>query len=358
MNRKFYFSFLAFALALATTVALVIGHSTRATSPNTAVNALPASDFIVSVDVQRALDEMLPLLLSSNPQLLAKLNSNLKEFEDTTGISPHVFESVAVGGSLNPTAPPGRRDSSGVVVLRGSFKSNELLNAAFAAASKKCDFQKEEQQYEGKTIYLIGPVRPLKDAGKQSDPTINEHHSFKLGLSPSGADKFAIAAVDENTIAVGSPSSVRATIDASLGRNRVDDELVHLASQTPNAVVSFSGRIPQSVAAKSDPGGDNPVAKYFASIRAFYGSFAVNSTEAETNAAIRTETAAQANDISQAINALKGMAGVGLSQSRGGNDLAAVSDVLKSLSITAEDNEVHVDFKISLSSIAPFIHGH
>src|SRR5205085_10315015 len=118
-----------------------IGNSTGATSPNTAVNALPASDFIVLVDVQRALDEMLPLLLSGNPQLLAKLNSNLKEFEDMTGISPHVFESVAVGGSLNPTAPPGQRDSSGVVVLRGSFKSDELLNAAFAAASKKCDFQ-------------------------------------------------------------------------------------------------------------------------------------------------------------------------------------------------------------------------
>ena len=395
--RKFYFSFLAFALALATTVALVVGHSTRAASANTALNALPASDFIVSVDVQRALNEMLPALLSNNPQLLAKVNSSLKEFEETTGISPHVFESVAVGGSLNPTAPPGRHDSSGVVILRGSFKSDELINAAFAAASKKCVFQKEEQQYEGKTIYLIGAIRSLKDessAGKSSDshpymlpydrfgyPRTNvnetgsvaapdtskttkitsteaqEKYSTRVGVSTSTSDRFAIAAIDANTIAVGSPESVRASIDASLGRNPVDDELVRLASQTPNAVVSFSGKIPQSMTAKSTQGGDNPVAKYFASVRAFYGSFAVNSTEAETNAAIRTETAQQASDISQAINALKGVANIGISQSSG-KEMAAVSDVLKSLSITAQDNEVHIDFKISLTNLAPFIHAH
>nr|MDQ3820268.1 hypothetical protein [Acidobacteriota bacterium] len=136
-----------------------------------------------------------------------------------------------------------------------------------------------------------------------------------------------------------------------------DDELVRLASQTPNAVVSFSGRIPQGLSNKPAPSGDNPVAKYFASIRAFYGSFEVNSTEAETNAAIRTETAAQASDISQAINALKGMANFGINQSSG-KEMAAVSDVLKSLNISAQDNEVHVDFKISLSNLTPFIRAH
>lgn len=357
MNRKFYFSFLSFALALSATVALVIGHSSRAASANSALNALPASDFIISVDVQRALDEMLPNLLSSNPQLLAKLNSNLKEFEDTTGISPHVFESVAVGGSLNSTAPPGRRDSSGVVVLRGSFKSDELINAGFTAASKKCEFQKEEQQYEGKTIYLISSVRPLRDAGTGTTSQATNAPATSYHVMPPGSDKFAIAAVDANTIAVGSPSSVRAAIDASLGRNRVDDELVRLATETPNAVVSFSGRIPQSTNIKTSQSGDNPVAKYFASIRAFYGSFAVNSTEAETNASIRTETAQQASDISQAINALKGVASLGINQSSG-REMAAVADVLKTLNISAQDNEVHVDFKIQLTSLAPFIHAH
>ena len=261
MKRKFYFSFLAFALALAATVALVVGHSTRASSPNTALSALPASDFIVSVDVQRALNEMLPNLLYNNPELMAKVNSSMKEFEDQTGISPHVFESVAVGGSLNSAATPGQHDSSGVVILRGSFKSDELLNSAFAAASKKCDFQKEEQQYEGKTIYIIGPVRPVKDAGKGVTAHASQEPAFSYHVMPSGSDKFAVAAVDANTIAVGSPSSVRAAIDASLGRNRVDDELVRLASQTPNAVVSFSGRVPQNATVKAVSAGDNPVAK-------------------------------------------------------------------------------------------------
>src|SRR5437763_14908954 len=93
MNRKYYFSFLAFALTLAATVAFVIGSSAgRAAAPNSALSALPASDFIISIDVQRALSETLPSLLSSNPTMLSKLNINLEEFQQKTGINPHVFE--------------------------------------------------------------------------------------------------------------------------------------------------------------------------------------------------------------------------------------------------------------------------
>src|SRR3954467_13319375 len=132
MNRKFYFSFLAFALALAATVAFVIGSSAgRAAAPNSALAALPASDFVISIDVQRALSETLPSLLSSNPTLLSKLNAHLEEFQQKTGINPRVFESVAIGGSLNPKTSPGRHDSNVVVIARGSFKSDELLDAGF-----------------------------------------------------------------------------------------------------------------------------------------------------------------------------------------------------------------------------------
>src|SRR5947208_3601673 len=117
MNRKFYFSFLAFALTLAATVAFVIGSGAgRAAAPNSALSALPASDFIISIDVQRALSETLPSLLSSNPAMLSKLNINLEEFQQKTGINPHVFESVAIGGSLNQSFPTTRRDARSVII--------------------------------------------------------------------------------------------------------------------------------------------------------------------------------------------------------------------------------------------------
>ncbi|HYJ45839.1 MAG TPA: hypothetical protein VEV81_04425, partial [Pyrinomonadaceae bacterium] len=264
MSRRIYFSFLTLALALAATVALVIGNNAgRAASPNSALAALPASDFVISIDVQRALSETLPSLLSANPDELAKLNAHLEEFQKKTGINPRVFEAVAVGGSLTASSLPGRRDQSTVVIARGSFKSDELLDSAFTAARKECQFDKEEQQYEGKTIFIISNVRSLKKEDAAQEGTVN--------VRRSSTDKVAVVAIDANTIAAGSPDSVRAAIDASLGRNRVDDELVRLASQSPNAVVSFSGRVPPGFNEKH--GTDNPVARYFASIRQFYGSF-------------------------------------------------------------------------------------
>lgn len=364
MNRKFYFPFLAFALTLLATVAFVIGHGTRTTaaSTNLAVSALPTSDFVISIDVQRALSETLPALLSANPALLAKLNANIEEFEKKTGVSPRVFDSIAIGGSLHPTVPLTRRDPSGVVIARGQFDADKLINAAFESARKECQFEKEEQQYEGKTIYLISAVRPLKDAGKDSASARLGQYSSRWELSHSGNDRFALSAIDAHTIAVGSPESVRASIDASLGRNAVDPELVQLATQTPGAVFGFSGKIPQSASEKSgSQTSGNPFAKYFSSVRGFYGSFGASGSEAESFLALRTENAEQAHDISQAINSLKSLASLGISQAAGGSGSPqhdALVAVIKGLSVTAQDNEVRIDARIPQAVIAPFMRIH
>jgi hypothetical protein len=374
MNRRFYFSFLAFALAFAATVAFVIGASTsRSSAPNSALNALPASDFIVSIDVQRALSEMLPNMLASNPTMLSKLNANLEEFQQKTGINPRVFESVAIGGNLNQTFATTRRDSSSVIVARGSFKADELLNTGFAAAAKECTFDKEEQQYEGRTIFLVSNVRlckkeyssgtsyqPAQPNERFGDPrpstnanTADTKTVIQGEARPAQQEKFAVAAVDTNTIAVGSPESVRAAIDASMGRNRVDDELVRLASQSPNAIVSFSGRVPKSVSDKQS--GDNPFTRYFASIREFYGSFNAAGSEGESSFTLRTETTEQASDLSKAINSFKSLAAVGFASSKDTNSAEAkiVADLINTLSVTAQDNEVQINAKFHLPSIAP-----
>jgi hypothetical protein len=396
MNRKFYFSFLAFALTIVATVAFVVGHSTtKAASPGVALSSLPASDFVVVIDAQRALSETLPSLLAGNPALLAKMNAKLEEFEKKTGINPHSIESVAIGGRLNTSRPNGEH---AVVLVRGSFKADELIDAAFTTAKAEGErFQKEEQAYEGKTIFLISPQSAPKnvgEAGRSSAPATFRAEAV-IAPQPSGSgvgfgpsprkdakvsdlevlegknsatlhaesrtDKMAITALDSNTIAIGDFESVRAAIDAGMGRNRVDDELVQQAMQTPSAVVSFSGKIPQSIIEKSNSqGGNNPFAKYVTSIRGFYGSFEINGSEAETLITLRTENAEQASDISQAINSLKVLANLGLSQSAG-QDVAprdAFAAALKGLSVTAQDNEVKIDARIPQASLAPLIRVH
>jgi len=349
MNRKFYFSFLAFALTLLATVAFVIGNNngTRAASASAALAALPASDFVISIDAQRGLNETLPGLLAANPALLAKMNAELEKFERETGINPRAFESIAIGGRLTAGKP---HDSRTVVIARGSFNSDTLLENAFAAVKAKGkEFQKEEQVYEGKRIILISPTRSVKVEVGTGDKT----SAATLSAEPR-RDKMAIAVLDANTLAVGELEGVRAAVDASLGRNRVDDELVRLATQTPSAVVGFSGKIPQSFAEKSSS--KNSFEKYFASIRQFYGSFGVNGTDAETLVAVRTETAEQAGEIGQALNTLKTLGSFGFARS--GGDSAknnSIADVLKGLSITTQGNDVQVNVKIPQASLAPLM---
>jgi hypothetical protein len=424
MNRKFYFSFIAFALTLIATVAFVVGHGARAASPSAALSALPASDFIVVVDAQRALSETLPTILAGNPALLAKMNAELEEFEKKTGINPRLFDSLAVGGRFDASRS---NTSHAVLVAHGSFKADEVLAAAFARAKTEGhQFQKEEQIYEGKTIFVISSAAQRKDesgvgkipttpplrapqlpvAGIKVDPALykdlpydrfgNPRSNVKnsgvdtkkdsgsgVGFGPrkdtgvsdlevlegknsatlypkSASDKFAIAILDSNTLAMGDLESVRASIDASMGRNRVDDELVELATRTPNAVISFSGRLPQSASEKSEAsGGDNPFAKYVASIREFYGSFDVNGSESETNINLRTENADQASDLSQAINSFKSLANLGISQSAGSaTQRDAFAAALKGVSITAQNNEVRIAVRIPQASLAPLIRFH
>jgi hypothetical protein len=350
MSRKFYFSLLAFTLTLLATVAFVIGHSTasRAASTNAALAALPASDFVISIDAQRAINETLPALLAGNPAMLAKMNARLEEFQSKTGINPRSFESVAIGGRISQSRP---HDSRTVVIARGSFNADELLENAFAAARAKGEkFEKEEQLYEGKRVILISPLRSVKAKVEADDKTVT--------VAPSQEprrEKVAIGVIDSNTLAVGDLEGVRAAVNASLGRERVDEELVRLATQTPNAVIGFSGKIPQSFAAKGLS--NSTIEKYFASIRQFYGSFSADGTDTETMLALRTETAQQASDIGSALNTLKSLSSFGFARSAGGDAAKAnsIADLLKGVTITTQGHEVQINVKIPQGSIAPFM---
>ncbi|HWT02442.1 MAG TPA: hypothetical protein VN256_19475 [Pyrinomonadaceae bacterium] len=385
MNRRFNFSILAVALVALAAVAFVVGHNagTRAAGVNGALAALPASDFVIGIDAQRALNETLPALLASNPAALAKVNTELEEFQRKTGINPRTFESIAIGGSFPPDKSRG--NGRAVVIARGSFRADELLETAFAAAkAKEPRFQKEEQLYEGRTIFLVGQAetpRTTVEAQKKTS-TVTRQSEPAAATPPNGSgagigpdqdskapplevlegdhtvravraarrDRVAVTVLDANTIAAGDLDGVRAAIDASLGRNRVDDELVRLASETPGAVVGFSGRVPQNFGGKV---GDSVVEKYFASIRQFYGSLGADGMDAQARVTLRTETAEQANDIGQALNALKTLSAVGFAGP--GSKNASVGDLIKSLNVTTLNNEVQISVKIPQAIVTPVV---
>jgi hypothetical protein len=360
MNRKFYFSLLGLALTVATAVALVVGYNpgTKAAPLNSAVAALPASDFVIVMDARRVLNETLPAVLAGNPAMLARLNTKLSDFERETGINPRSFESLAIGGRISSSSS--MRDPRMVIVARGSFNADELLNTAFTALKNRGQLQKDEQQYEGRRIFLLSPSPKQTKSGvavqQGTTPVLSGEPSTDVIVRTDvKVEKMAVTVLDSNTLAFGNLESVRAAVNASLGRERVDDHLVQMATRDAGAIIGFSGKIPQEITQKAVASSNDPFTKYFSSIREFYGSFSLAGDEAASFVALKTETAEQASELTQVINSFKSLMALGAGRGAGNDPTQnkSLADFLKGLSITAQGNEIQIDLKLSQSSLVP-----
>lgn len=386
MNRKFYL--LSFALALTLALAAFISGTvsrSAASADSNALSALPASDIVITIDTQRLMNETLPTIFADKPGLMAKVNDKIERFKRESGIDARTFDSIAVGLRFSAQSSD---DFDAVVIARGHFNSNEVIDAGFAAAKAKHEVQKREEQYEGKTIFVItsqkqatgAQVTTRVESKVASTDTAQETKTATLQAQPAaessgtdqyevkgriysgaggarvGKERMAIVALDANTLAVGDLKSVKATIDASMGRGRVDDELVRMATQNASALIGFSGKIPPSVTEKMAAKNHGPEAKYMASIREFYGSFSTIGTDSDTFIAVRTEKPGDAQDISQALNALKLLGGFGMGQQSNGAANPIV-EMLKDLSITTQGNEVQIKLRVNPKVFGLFVGG-
>jgi hypothetical protein len=374
MTKKFYVLSLALALTLGLAVVISgFAGRTAAFASGNAVSALPASDIVFTIDTQRLLSEALPSILADNPGMLAKVNDKIEKFNKETGVDMRTFDSLAVGLRFRSTSTD---NFDAVVIARGHFNASEVIDASFASAKNKHDVQKTEEQYEGKTIFVLKPskqnesyrqdsdagakstavvVEPKLEAKAKTDADATNQADVKI-IRTTVEQTMAVVALDATTIAAGDLKSVKAAIDASMGRERVDDELARMATQNSSALVGFSGRIPAAVKEKMLAGRGGPETKYLASIREFYGSFSTIGTDTESLVAVRTENASQASDLGQALSALKMLGGLGMSRS-GKGESALVAEALKGLSITTQDNEVQIKLNINQKTFAPFVRG-
>ncbi|HMF56358.1 MAG TPA: hypothetical protein VK619_08435 [Pyrinomonadaceae bacterium] len=348
MFRKLYASSLL--IAVLTAAAIFANHAATnaslrsASSAQSELSALPASDIVVFVDAQRILNDTLPGFFSSNPSLISKINAKLDQLKTETGVDMRSFDSFAVGLKFGE---PARFDSAHFVALsRGHFSADEVIAAGLSSAKTKCNINAREEQFSGRTVYVFKPV---------GNRNRNCPHAGEVQ-----AQEIAVAAYDSNTIVSGDVESVRAALDSS--SPRVTSELVELATRTPDAVVSWGGNLPPEVSARLDPRGQrepDSMSRSIAAIRQFYGSVSVLGTEANTLIGLRTETADQAQEIGHGLNSLKLVSKLGIMNNSGGNQArgASLSKLLDSISIITESNEVQIKLKVAQSDIAPFMRG-
>jgi hypothetical protein len=350
MNRKIYLSLIALMLAL-TAIALAGRQAEQkalaAPAGHALLGQLPASDFVVYIDTQRAMTDVLPQLLAERPEQRARLESHLNKFTNEFGFDPRSLDAVAVGMNLSSS----RRADDFAFLARGRFDANAAIDAMFAGAIKESKGRVEKQtlQHEGATIYVMAEAKRVVLSDGQPDGI----QAKPLEESLADDRRFAAAALDSNTIAFGSVKNVRATIDAGAGRNRVDDELVQLATRNANAVVGFSGKVTPALASTLRLGNNQQANDSIAAIRQVYGSFNANGSDAEASINIRTDAAEQAQKLSSTLNALKFMAKLGSAQAPEGKR-KSFEAMLQDLKIEQVGNEVQINLKLAQTDLAPF----
>lgn len=299
------------------------------------LGALPASDIIIFFDTQRFVNDTLPNFLAGDPALFARVNAKLDRFQKETGIDARSFESISIGLRL------GSNDPNFVAIAQGDFVASQLIDTGFAAAQKKENIGRVEEQYEGKTIYILTPPAGRADTCSRNGKT--------------ETCRMAVVALDSNTIAMGDLESIRATVNP--GAARVEQALVDLATRNPNAFAGFAGNLPQGTAQQFGIG-HGRADKLAASVRQVYGSVSTVGATAESILALRTETAEQAHDIADAINGLKFLTKLGFGGDHSGANKAeaeALSKLLKGLSVNVQAEEVELKLNVTQTDIAPLM---
>lgn len=345
MNKKFHTSTLALlTMALAAVVFVNLSTEQKATAEAMTPAAtymlasLPASDAVIFIDAQRLLTDSIPGVLANNPTLLARVNQKIDQFKEKTNVDLRTFDSVAIG--VRFTAPAKNEDFKIIVLTQGRFDANSVLDSALATAKRE-GIHPQERLLDGRTIYVLSRRQPEAELEKT---TTNQKET---------ADKhdMAVAVFDANTFVFGNLESVRAGLDVSA--ERVSNELVQLATRTPNAIVGFSGNVPAFVKEKLSRDKET-LAKTFAAIHQVYGSIVTAGSDAESTVTLRAENADQAGEISKAVNALKMLTGLNKNRASTG-EMRSISELIRNLTVTSEGNEVFLNLKLGQADITSLL---
>jgi hypothetical protein len=343
VNKRIYVLFIALAIIVGAVVGRVSSQTAHVASvpvsaaTNDPLLMLPASDAVAIVDTKRLLTEAMPRALEGNPARLAEANAEIDRFKTRTGIDLRSFDRIAAGFRFDDRASA-TTEKRTVAIAQGTFNSGAIVAAGRLAAKGKY----KEEKYEGKTIYTFTLEQQVK----------------LFGVINLRVAELAVTALDANTLAMGDPAGVRAAIDAGLGRGeRVNAELVALATRNPNAMIGFGANLPPNAAASLEI--DNAeLTKNIASIRQVYGSIGTTPTGFDMLAVARTENPDQAQSLSDTIAFLKQAAGMLASHvSKDSSKGKLLENALGSMKVKTEGNEVQVRLELAQTDIATLVRG-
>ena len=310
MKNKFFALFVALAFSLngvgAAFAATVSDNKTAQTSQLVAL--LPASDGVMTLDVQRLLGDALPQVLSGNQPLLAKIVGKIDEIKAKTGLDVKQFQQIAVGVSAKEVSAK-EIDFDPVILARGTFNAGALLALAKVASKGKY----REEKVGEKTVYIF--KLDEMTAKSQNKPAANDSWFDKaLDRMFAGLSRdLAVTAYDGSTLAMGSTARIRETLQS---KTRVNSQLLDLVYRKQNAVMSFGANLPNGLSGLLDLDNDE-LGKNLDAIRQIYGTFDVAGENSNLSVTAKTLRSEQAQNLEDTLNGLQMVGKTLLASSKG-----------------------------------------
>jgi hypothetical protein len=298
------------------------------------VSLLPASDGVVVVDVKRFLTDAMPKLLSGNQKMLADVTAALEDAKTKTGIDLRQFETVAAGLTAIKIKEK-EYDFDTVIIASGQINAGALVATAKLGANGKY----REEKVGERTIYIFAPKE------------IADKHIPATGKSAHVIDKaigkeMAVTVIDTNTLAFGSLSRVRETVE---GKSKVGVDITSLLNKNATSVMALAAKVPEGMSSFM-PLENDELGKNIDSIKYLYGSMDVVGTTTTLQATARTLQANQAMSLKDTLEGLQMLGKAFLGNAKGA-DKQVYARLIENVKFTALGNEVSMNLAIAQTDI-------
>jgi hypothetical protein len=293
---------------------------------------LPASDAVAIVDVKRMLNETMPSILGGDAAKLAQANAEIDKFKTKTGVDLRSVDRLTIGTRYSyPSAKTTKLDT--VAIAHGNFNPTAVVAAVKQAGANR---KFREEKYRGATINVI---------------SINDNVKV-LGVWDMRLNDLAVCVLDQNHIALGSPATVRAAIDAGKTGSAASS-LINLATQDIQSVMGFAGNVTPELLAKLDLGNDT-IAKDVSSIKQAYGSLVSGGGNVTLTVVARTDSATAAKNLGDTVEGVGQLGGIFVMRMAEPRKSLAES-ALNNLKVTARGNELEIRTQVTAASLAALV---
>lgn len=184
---------------------------------------LPESDVILFINPQRILSEVVPKVMPAKD--VEDMRKGFEMMRQNAGVDPTKVDYIVLAIRVKkPTDNLNFQPPEIMAVASGDFSAEALMVMARMASQGKL----RDEIYGSKTLGLMTIDPIVKEAEK--NPILK---SFT---------EVGVVTLSPNSIAVGSPSYLRAAIDAGQGKDRISAESLNSLVRDPNVLLSIAGR--------------------------------------------------------------------------------------------------------------------